>query len=46
MNLNFTELDLYKWSRGSMFYYFSKMAPTGYSLTVDLERIKHITSYQ
>lgn len=40
MNLNFTELDLYKWPRGSMFYYFSKMAPTGYSLTVDLDVTK------
>ena len=33
----FTPLDLQTWKRGQMFYYFSKMAPTGYSLTVKLD---------
>ena len=35
--VKFTPLDMQKWPRGQMFYYFSKMAPTGYSLTVDLD---------
>lgn len=34
--MGFTPIDLAAWPRGQMFYYFSKMAPTGYSLTVDL----------
>ena len=33
----FTPVDIRQWSRGEMFYYFSKMAPTGYSLTVDVD---------
>ena len=33
----FTPLDLRDWKRGQMFYYFAKMAPTGYSLTVDVD---------
>ena len=33
----FTPIDLAQWPRGQMFYYFSKMAPTGYSLTVSLD---------
>lgn len=33
----FTPIDLPSWSRSEIFYYFSKMAPTGYSLTADLE---------
>lgn len=33
----FTPLDLRTWKRGQMFFYFSKMAPTGYSLTVDVD---------
>ena len=35
--VKFTPLDMQTWPRGQMFYYFSKMAPTGYSLTVDLD---------
>lgn len=35
--MKFTEIDLNQWPRGQMFYYFSKMAPTGYSLTVELD---------
>lgn len=33
----FTAINLQTWKRGQMFYYFSKMAPTGYSLTVKLD---------
>jgi len=33
----FTPIDLQSWPRGQMFYYFSKMAPTGYSVTVDVD---------
>ena len=36
----FTPLDLMSWKRGQIFYYFSKMAPTGYSLTVKLDITK------
>ena len=35
--MNFTPIDLRSWPRGQMFYYFSKMAPTGYSLTAELD---------
>lgn len=31
--LSFTPLDVRTWERGEVFYYFSQMAPTGYSLT-------------
>ena len=33
----FTPVDLHSWKRGQMFYYFYKSAPTGYSLTVDVD---------
>ena len=36
----FTPLDLHTWERGQMFYYFSQMAPTGYSLTVQIDVTK------
>ena len=35
--VGFTPLNLQTWNRGQVFYYFSKMAPTGYSLTVDVD---------
>ena len=35
--MKFTPIDLQKWPRGQMFYYFSKMAPTGYSMTVNVD---------
>ena len=35
--LQFTPIDLRAWPRGETFYYFAKMAPTGYSLTVELD---------
>lgn len=33
----FTPINLQDWPRGQMFYYFSEMAPTGYSLTVSVD---------
>lgn len=36
----FTPIDLSTWKRGQTFYYFRKMAPTGYSLTVKLDVTK------
>ena len=36
-NIRFTPLNLRTWKRGEIFYYFSNIAPTGYSLTVDLD---------
>lgn len=33
----FTPIDLQNWPRGQMFYYFSTMAPTGYSMTVNVD---------
>lgn len=38
--VKFTPIDLQTWPRGQVFYYFSKMAPTGYSMTVDLDVTK------
>lgn len=38
--IKFTPLDIQTWQRGQMFYYFSKVAPTGYSMTVDLNITK------
>ena len=44
--MKFTPIDLQTWPRGQIFYYFSKMAPTGYSLTVDLDITKMRTVLQ
>ena len=35
--MNFTPIDLRSWPRGQMFFYFSKMAPTGYSITMNMD---------
>ena len=35
--MKFTPIDLQTWPRSQMFYYFSKMAPTGYSMTVNVD---------
>ena len=35
--MNFYPIDLKTWPRAQMFYYFSQMAPTGYSITVDMD---------
>jgi len=37
MEARFIPIDLQTWPRGQMFYYFTKMAPTGYSLTVEMD---------
>ena len=37
MTMGFNKLDLKTWERSQMFYYFSKMAPTRYSITVDVD---------
>ena len=39
--MTFTPIDLRTWPRGQVFYYFSQMAPTGYSLTVEVD-ITHL----
>ena len=35
--MNFTPIDLQTWPRGQIFYYFSQMAPAGYSMTVQVD---------
>jgi len=35
--MNFIPINLQNWPRFQTFYYFSKMAPTGYSVTVNLD---------
>lgn len=35
--ITFTPIDLGTWKRREQFYYFSTMAPTGYSLTVEID---------
>lgn len=35
--MQFTPIDLSSWNRQQIFCYFSKMAPTGYSLTVKID---------
>lgn len=35
--MQFTPIDMHTWPRGQVFWYFSHMAPTGYSLTVELD---------
>lgn len=42
--MKFTPYDLNTWKRGQMFYYFSKMAPTGWSVTVktDITQFKKV----
>lgn len=34
--MNFTPIDYNNWNRREIFYYFSSMAPTGYSLTFEI----------
>jgi chloramphenicol O-acetyltransferase type A len=42
MEPKFTPIDPAKWPRGEMFYYYSEMAPTGYTIdvTVDVTNMK------
>lgn len=37
MTCEFHLLDIATWPRGQMFHYFSKISPTGYSLTVNID---------
>ena len=39
-NTEFIPLDFTSWKRREQFYYFSKMAPTGYSITAELDVTK------
>ena len=41
--MSFTPIDRSSWPRSQVFTYFSRMAPTGYSLTVDVDvtRLRH-----
>lgn len=34
---NFKVLDLNTWNRRDYFYYFTKMMPTAYSITIDID---------
>ena len=36
-NIKFIPINMETWHRREVFWYFSKMAPTGYSLTVDID---------
>lgn len=38
--INFTPIDPGSWERREVFWYFSEMAPTGYSLTIDIDVTK------
>lgn len=37
MKMQFYPINLQKWPRSQMFFYFSEMAPTGYSITVSMD---------
>lgn len=38
--MNFTPIDFNSWKRREIFYYFSSIAPTGYSLTFEINVTK------
>lgn len=38
--MNFIPIECKNWPRGQMFYYFSQMAPTSYSMTVNVDVTK------
>ncbi|MFC6181552.1 chloramphenicol acetyltransferase [Lactiplantibacillus daowaiensis] len=40
LNTNFTPIDQATWSRREYFYYFTKMMPTGFALTVNMDVTK------
>ena len=44
--MNFYPIDLKTWPRAQMFYYFSQMAPTGYSITVDMDVTRLLETIQ
>ena len=37
MNTEFHKINLNEWNRAQYFYYFTKMLPTGYSLTSNID---------
>ena len=37
LNKNFKKIDLNNWDRSQYFYYFTKMLPTGYCISVDID---------
>ena len=37
LNNNFEKIDLNNWDRSQYFYYFTKMLPTGYNISVDID---------
>lgn len=37
LNTKFYPIDIDKWERNKYFYYFTKMLPTGYSITVNID---------
>ena len=37
LNKNFHKIDLKNWHRAQYFYYFTKMLPTGYSISVNID---------
>lgn len=37
LNENFHKIDLKRWDRSQYFYYFTKMLPTGYSISVNID---------
>lgn len=37
LNTTFHKIDLNNWSRSQYFYYFTKMMPTGYNITVNID---------
>lgn len=37
LNTKFNKINLNEWNRSQYFYYFTKMLPTGYSITVNID---------
>ena len=37
LNTNFNKINLNEWNRSQYFYYFTKMLPTGYSISVNID---------
>lgn len=37
LNTNFNKINLDEWNRSQYFYYFTKMLPTGYSISVNID---------
>ncbi len=37
LNTKFYKIDLNEWKRSQYFYYFTKILPTGYSISVNID---------